>query len=396
MRIALLAPMPPEQTGIADYAANFRTALQDLGVEVATPLAGVGNDPAQALARIAAFDWSGIDLVHGELGGGRLAEFAALRELRRRFPRLPLSATVHDPERLVWRRARLPWPLSLAERLPAPAPQAATVLADPLCLREERQLAAQLDALVTLTETGGAHLRRRMRLGAGKVRVIAHGNPVIPAAPLPPLQPLKLLYFGFIYRGKGIEDLLEALAAMLRAAPALAGAWRLTLAGGSAPEMAFGPGGSYLDELRGRIAELGLGDAVDWALDVPAEQIPGLIQAHHVMLLPYRESKKLALLGAMRGTSGALSWAAACGRGAITSDARAFAEEVAAGNGAIFPQGDSAALAQRLRELCERPQLAQSWADHAQRIGQARQWPHTAARFLHLFTALQRGTSDVA
>lgn len=396
MRIALLAPMPPEQTGIADYAANFCTALQGLGIQVETPLAGVGNDPAKALARIASFDWSAIDLAHGELGGGRLAEFAALSELRRRFPRLPLSATVHDPERLVWRRARLPWPLSWAEHLPAPLPQVATVLADPLCLREERCLAAQLDALVTLTETGGAHLRRRMRLAAGKVRVIAHGNPIIPAAPLPPLQPLKLLYFGFIYRGKGIEDLLEALAAMLRAAPALAGAWRLTLAGGSAPEMAFGPGGSYLDELRGRIAELGLGGAVDWALDVPAEQIPGLIQAHHAMLLPYRESKKLALLGALRGTSGALSWAAACGRGAITSDARAFAEEVAAGNGAIFPQGDIAALTQRLRELCERPQVAQTWADNAQRIGQDRQWPATAARFLQLFTTLRGGSQYVA
>ena len=396
MRIALLAPMPPEQTGIADYAANFRNALQGLGVEVVTPLSGIGNDPAKALERIADFDWTSIDLAHGELGGGRLAEFAALTELRRRFPCLPLSATVHDPERLVWRRARLPGPLSLAERLSVPMTQAATLLADPLCLREERRLASQLNALVTLTRTGGEHLRRRMRLDASRVHVIAHGNSIIPAAPLPPLKPLKLLYFGFIYRGKGIEDLLQALAVMLQDAPALAGACRLTLAGGSAPEMTFGPGGSYIDELRGRISELGLGALIDWALDVPAEQIPGLIQSHHVMLLPYRESKKLALLGAMRGTSGALSWAAACGRGAITSDARAFAEEVAAGNGAIFPQGDTIALAKHLRELCERPALAQIWADNAEQVGLARQWPLTAEHFFHLFTALCRGTSDVA
>ncbi|KAF1054828.1 MAG: Alpha-D-kanosaminyltransferase [Stenotrophomonas maltophilia] len=388
MRIALLAPLPPEQTGIADYAANFRAALQGLDVVVETPLAGVGNDPEAALRRVAEVDWQGIELVHAELGGGRLAEFAALGALRQRFPELPLSATVHDPERLVWRRARLPWPLSLAARLPSPAPQAATVLADPLCLREEQRLAAGMNALITLTETGATHLRRRMRLPPERVHVIAHGNLIIPPRELPPLEPLRLLYFGFIYRGKGIEDLLDALAEVVRENPERA--VRLTLAGGSAPEMAFGPGGSYLDELRARIDGLGLGARIDWALDIPAESIPEVIQAHHVMVLPYRESKKLALLGAMRGTSGALSWAAACGRGAITSDARAFAEEVSRGNGAIFPQGDTKALAERLRALCDQPELARTWAENAQNIGLARQWPRTAERFRALFISLRK------
>lgn len=141
MRIALLAPLPPEQTGIADYAAHLKQALEAKGVEVMTPLAGCGNEPRDAEARIAAFDWQGIDLAHGELGGGRLAEFHALRTLRQLRPELPLSATVHDPERLVWRRAQLPWPLSLVQGMPSPLPQMATVMADPLCLSEERKLA---------------------------------------------------------------------------------------------------------------------------------------------------------------------------------------------------------------------------------------------------------------
>lgn len=102
--------------------------------------------------------------------------------------------------------------------------------------------------------------------------------------------------------------------------------------------MAFGAGGNYLEQLNSQIAELGLAGAIDWRLNLPASEIAQTIQAHHVMVLPYRESKKLGLLGRQRGTSGALSWAAACGRGAITSDARAFAEEVASGNGAIYPK----------------------------------------------------------
>lgn len=387
MRIALLAPLPPEQTGIADYAAHLRSALRERGLEVLTPLEGC-LDLAQQLQRLQAFDWRGVDLVHAELGGGRFAEFQALDYLRRAQPQLPLTATVHDPERLIWRRAKLFFPLTLLERLPHPLPQAAALLADPLTLYEERRLAKSMRRLITLTRLGGDCLRQRMGLKPEQVAVIAHGNlPIAPVA-LPPLQPLRLLYFGFIYRGKGIEDLLQALAHTLAAHPQCRGQVRLTLAGGTAPEMTFDPAGNYLDGLRQLIATLHLGDVVDWQLDLPSADIPHTIQAHHVMVLPYRESKKLGFLGQMRGTSGALSWANACGRGVITSNARAFAEEVAGGNGITYQQGDIASLSDALSRLVLDPQQARQWADHAADIGRQRQWASTAQRFAELFQAV--------
>ena len=387
MRIALLAPLPPEQTGIADYAAHLRSALREQGLEVLTPLEGC-LDLAQQLQRLQTFDWRGVDLVHAELGGGRFAEFQALDYLRRAQPQLPLTATVHDPERLIWRRAKLFFPLTLLERLPHPLPQAAALLADPLTLYEERRLAKSMRRLITLTRLGGDCLRQRMGLKPEQVAVIAHGNlPIAPMA-LPPLQPLRLLYFGFIYRGKGIEDLLQALARALVAHPQCRGQVRLTLAGGTAPEMTFDPAGNYLDGLRQLIATLHLGDVVDWQLDLPSADIPHTIQAHHVMVLPYRESKKLGFLGQMRGTSGALSWANACGRGVITSNARAFAEEVAGGNGITYQQGDIASLSDALSRLFLDPQQARQWADHAADIGRQRQWASTAQRFAELFQAV--------
>ena len=387
MRIALLAPLPPEQTGIADYAAHLRSALREQGLEVLTPLEGC-LDLAQQLQRLQAFDWRGVDLVHAELGGGRFAEFQALNYLRRAQPQLPLTATVHDPERLIWRRAKLFFPLTLLERLPHPLPQAAALLADPLTLYEEQRLAKSMRRLITLTRLGGDCLRQRMGLKPEQVAVIAHGNlPIAPVA-LAPLQPLRLLYFGFIYRGKGIEDLLQALARTLAAHPQCRGQVRLTLAGGTAPEMTFDPAGNYLDGLRQLIATLHLGDVVDWQLDLPSADIPHTIQAHHVMVLPYRESKKLGFLGQMRGTSGALSWANACGRGVITSNARAFAEEVAGGNGITYQQGDIASLSDALSRLILDPQQARQWADHAADIGRQRQWASTAQRFAELFQAV--------
>ena len=385
MRIALLAPLPPEQTGIADYAEHLRRAMVARGLEVITPLRDApGDTPEQRLASV---DWSQVQLAHGELGGGRLREFHALDYLRRHQPQLPLTATVHDPERLVWRRAKLPWPLSLAERLPRPGPQAAALLADPLTLHEERRLAHHLRRAVTLTELGGRCLAKRMGLRVEQSATIAHGNLTLEPVALPPLEPLRLLYFGFIYRGKGIEDLLSALAQVFARRPELRGRLRLSLAGGTAPEMAFGPTGNYLDELRALASELVLSECLDWHLDLPADAIASTIQAHHVMVLPYRESKKLGLLGEMRGTSGALSWANACGRGVITSNARAFAEEVASGNGATYPQGDVTALAQAIEALALCPSDAQRWADRAGEIGRERNWAATAERFHSLFSA---------
>ncbi|QJI29790.1 glycosyltransferase [Pseudomonas sp. ADAK18] len=386
MRIALLAPLPPEQTGIADYAAHLCNALVELGIEVLTPLKGC-HDPAELQRRLRGFDWSSVDLVHAELGGGRFGEFQALDYLRQAHPQLPLTATVHDPERLIWRRAKLFFPLTLLERLPHPMPQAAALLADPLTLHEERRVAKHMRRLITLTRLGGDCLRQRMGLRADQSAVIAHGNLVIASVALPPLEPLRLLYFGFIYRGKGIEDLLEALARALSANPQCRGQVRLTLAGGTAPEMTFDPAGNYLEGLRQQIDTLHLGDVVDWQLDLPSADIARTIQDHHVMVLPYRESKKLGFLGQMRGTSGALSWANACARGVITSNARAFAEEVAAGNGVTYQQGDIDSLSDALSRLMLDPQQARQWADQAAEIGRQRQWPNTAQRFAELFQA---------
>lgn len=387
MRIALLAPLPPEQTGIADYAAHFSAALRTEGIEVATPLEGCGLDFACIDKRMASFDWHQVDLVHAELGGGRLGEFRALCWLRDCHPNLPLTATAHDPERLVWRRARLPWPLHLLASLPHPLPQLAALLADPLTLSEERRLARHINRFVTLTECGGRALSKRMNLTSSQLTVIPHGN-LLQVAPLPPLSPIRLLYFGFIYRGKGIEDIFDALALVFKRQPELRNSLRLTLAGGTSPEIAFSPSGNYLHELQQRAHYLNLDGLLDWQLDVPAANIAGIIQAHHVMLLPYKESKKLSLLGQMRGTSGALSWSNACGRGVITSNARAFAEEVAKGNGDTYAQGNITALATCIERVATQPQLAQQWADCAARIARERAWPVTAQRFQQLFTSI--------
>lgn len=388
MKIALLSPLPPEATGIAAYADHFAAALREAGVQVLTPTVGqtLPTTPAQARRWVAERHWSGIDVVHAELGAGRLGEFLLMQALSGRTDRPALSATVHDPERMVWRPVGGAghW-FQSAPMLPRLVRQAGVVATDLLTLRAERELARRLDGLVVLTRTGANALTGRMRVPASRVRVIGHGVREVPVVPLPPLQPLRLIYFGYIYRGKGLEDLVDALAQLQRRVPEVAQGVRLTIAGGTAPDITFGGQSDYLTGLRERVRRAGLDALIDWQLDVDEADVSALIQDHHVMVLPYRESLKLSVLGQIRGTSGALAWATACHRGVITSDARSFAEEISHGNGASYRQGDVAALAQRLHELLMRPELAGQWAAHAGRLAQARLWRETARRFGEYF-----------
>jgi glycosyltransferase involved in cell wall biosynthesis len=400
MRLALLSPLPPEQTGIADYAAHWRRAVQAAGVEVLTPLQG--QRPIQTLAEarrwVAERDWSRVDVVHAELGGGRHTEFFVLAALAALPDRPRLSATVHDPERLVWRPVNRLWRwLDDAAFVPGFLSKVAAILCDPHTLWAERRLARRLDGLVALTNTGAQRLARRMKVPLPKVRVIPHGTLVLPQTPLPPLQPVRLLYFGFIYSGKGIEDLIDAMGSLRKQAPELAADARLTIAGGTAPDIAFGGATSYLDALRERVAAQGLEAQVEWVLDVDERDIADLIGRHHVMVLPYRESRKLSLLGQMRGTSGALAWAIACGRGAITSDARAFAEEIGHGNGVSYRQGQVGELAAAIATLLRDPTLSQQWAKAASGLAEQRAWSRTGHVFMgyfdHLTQGLRRSTS---
>ena len=383
MRVAYVSPRPPEASGIADYAEHLARALEGAGVSVTTGLPSPLEAPDPAAVRRHARHLAAlpVDLYHFELGGGRVRHFLVLRELLALRPGRPVTATVHDPERLAWRA----WGLGRFEALPRPLQQAATLAADPLSRRRERAVAHALDRLVVLTEGGAEGLRRWMRLPPERIEVIPHGVAEVPHREPPPAPPLRVLFFGFLYPGKGIEDLLDALDWVRRERPAQFPRLRLTLAGGSRPSMLLRGRGDYVAHLRAEIARRGLEERVDWALDLPEAEIPRLYQDHHLLALPYRDSRKIGLLGRFLGSSGALSWAIACGRGALVSDARALAGEVARGNGAVFPQRDPAALGARLAELAAAPETAFAWAAHAARLARERTWARVAGRFVQVF-----------
>jgi glycosyltransferase involved in cell wall biosynthesis len=394
MRLALLSPLPPEQNGLADYAAHFRASLNQAGVEVLTPLAGQRPVETLAMARtwVAERDWRRVDVVHAELGNGRHSEFLILSALASLPHRPALSVTAHDPERLVWKPVNRFWAtVNGMDSLPQAVKASVALASDPLTLLAERRLARQLDGLVTFTQTGGGRLVKRMKVPVDRVSVIPHGVVLLPQKPLPPMEAVRLLYFGFIQQGKGIEDLIDALGRVKTQSPEQAALLRVTIAGGMAPDSALAARTTYLAQLQQRAERRGVLGQIQWELDVDERDIAELMHRHHLLVLPHHAPRPLALFGQLRSTSRVLAWCIACGRGAITSDAQAFAEEVSHGNGVAYRRGDVAALAVLIQRVLDEPEVLKQWAARAGAMAQERAWAMTGQRFVgHLQRAISR------
>jgi glycosyltransferase involved in cell wall biosynthesis len=394
MRLALLSPLPPEQSGLADYAAHFRASLNQAGVDVLTPLAGQRPLDSLSAARawVAERDWRRVDVVHAELGPGRRSEFLILLAMAGLPSRPALSATVHEPDRLIWEPVNALWGAVKGSALPAPVKSAMALLSDPAALIAERRLARQLDGLVAMTQTGAGRLVKTLKVAPDQVSVIPHGAMALPHKPLPDADPIRLLYFGFIHAGKGIEDLIDAVARVrAQQPPEQPIGLRLTIAGGIAPDGGLHAREHYLGQLRARVERRGLTPMVGWELDVDERDIPDLAHRHHLLVQPHREAAGLSPFGHRLGTSAALTWAISCGRGAITTDARAFAEEVSHGNGAAYRQGDVNALVTLLDGVLAKPEMLGQWANRATALAHERAWPMTGQRFVgHFQRAMAR------
>ena len=370
LKVALIGTFGPRKCGIATFTGDVRDALlaadpamvidvyaldwarkpHRYAAGVVPIVADDAADCARAAARINA---SGADVVwiqheYGIYGGH---DGAMIRELVDRIAG-PIVFTLHTV-------------------LHNPSPGQRAVM---------MHLVARAARIMVLSREGRDLLVRDYGLPRDRIDLIAHGAPDRPFGRAPTFKQRlglsgrkTLTTFGLLGPGKGIEQAIEALPAIVARHPDAI----YHLIGATHPELVAREGEAYREQLQARAVELGVADHIRWEnrfLD--CDELLDMLEACDVYLTPY--------LNLDQATSGTLSYAVALGK-AVVSTPYVHATELLANDvGVLVPARDPAAIAATVNRLFDDPELLSAYQRRAFARGRATLWTEFARHSLRM------------
>ena len=361
VRTAIVSTYPPRACGIGTFAADVRATLLGVpGIERAD-LVAVINEPSTPQRR-------------GLLGTIAQAVRGDYVRTARMLGRLDVDVVLLQHEYGIFGGRDGDYVLSLARNLSqplvvtlhtvlsAPTPHQAQVLAE---------LCSEAELVIVMTETAQRLLVDSGACREEKVRVVPHGAPARLTSRATSTRPeggrFLLSTFGLISPGKGLENMIEALPAIVADHPETV----YVIAGRTHPDVARREGERYRLMLERRVLELGLGDNVEFDdRFLTIDQLSDLLDATDLFVTPYRGREQIA--------SGALTFAIAAGCGVVSTPYWYAQDMLASGAGRLVPFDDPTALAEAVRDYIEQPATLTAARAEARRIGSGLAWPSVA------------------
>jgi glycosyltransferase involved in cell wall biosynthesis len=237
------------------------------------------------------------------------------------------------------------------------------------------------DAVVVMTD----HARRRLISGfdvdAEKISVIPHGATTPPDdSPIAERRPgdrLRLLTWGLLGPGKGIEWAIDAMALLADVRPRPS----YLIAGTTHPKVLANEGEAYREMLVTRSWQNGACRSVEF--DDSYRALPSLtrmIRAADLVVLPYDSDDQV--------TSGVLVDAVACGRPVVATAFPHATELLSGGAGVVVPQRDATAIADVVRSVVDHPELLDGMAAECRRLAPDMSWLAVASCYAELADSL--------
>ena len=229
--------------------------------------------------------------------------------------------------------------------------------------------------LVVLSESSRSALVSSHSIPRSEVVVIPHGSRW--SATPPPRGPARrLITWGLLGPGKGLERSIEAMAKLRDLDPSP----HYTIVGRIHPVVARNQGIAYRRHVENLVSDLGIEDMVDFVDQYVADdELYEMVQNSHVVVIPYDNTDQV--------TSGVVTDAIAAGRPVVATRFPHAEELVASGSGIIVDH-DSVALAAGVRVLAESPEIY----DHAARSAAAKagelSWTSGAVRYAEFIRSL--------
>jgi glycosyltransferase involved in cell wall biosynthesis len=367
-RFGILSTFPPTACGIATFSAALAAGLVADGATVDVVRCGADEEIEDPL-------------VVASMGGGRDGVRAAADALNQ------VDVAIVQHEYGIYGGADGQDVLDLLDALVVPSVVVAhTVVRRPTPHQRlvlERVCDAA-DAVVVMTDFARQRLIADFDVDADRVFVIPHGATTPPvdagAAPAvvrPPGAGLRLLTWGLLGPGKGIEWAVDAMGLLddVRPRPSY------LIAGATHPNVRRDDGEAYREMLVRRSRRSAAADVVsfdDSYRDLPA--LTRLISTADLVVLPYDSDDQV--------TSGVLVDAVAFGCPVVATAFPHAIELLGGGAGIVVPQRDAAALAGAVRGLVAEPQRLAAMAAECRRLAPELSWPAVARRYDELASSL--------
>ncbi len=358
LRIGMVATVPPTSCGIATFAAALARGFARHGVDVVQVDTGPRLDPASAaVVALGAADPGDVDAVAAVLND---CDATIVQHEYGIYPGRD-GAGVLDVVAAVTNRVTV---------------VAHTVLSEPTvnqrCILTE--LCAGAFLVVVMTEVARQRLVDLYGVPAERVTVIPHGAAVTEGsgrAASVEIDSPRLLTWGLLGPGKGIEWSIEALARLTVSGPQP----HYVIAGATHPNVKARDGEAYRESLMSRAERLGVGDRVifDDAYR-SVEDLTELITTADLVVLPYDSADQV--------TSGVLVDAIAAGRPVVSTAFPHAVELLGSGAGIVVPQRDVAALAGAIDRVLANPDVAASMGAEARRLAPSLSWSAVASGYL--------------
>ncbi len=242
------------------------------------------------------------------------------------------------------------------------------------------------DAVVVMTDYARRRLIADYDVDPGRVSVIPHGatTPPPPAdadtdlsSGRTPGSGLRLLTWGLLGPGKGIEWAVDAMALLSDVTPRPS----YLVAGATHPNVRRDDGEAYREMLMRRSrrsAAAGMVSFDDSYRALPA--LTRLIGGADLVVLPYDSDDQV--------TSGVLVDAVAFGRPVVATAFPHAVELLSGGAGIVVPQRDAGAIAGAVRDLVAHPERLEAMAAECRRLAPELSWPAVARRYDELATSL--------
>jgi len=368
LRILFISTYPPQECGIATYTrALVRGVEEDNGgAECTVVVPENGDFPVQARKKI----------VHVVRNGGPYSYAQAAKWINNSACDVVwlqhefglFSGKWGKDIVTLCRHLRKPLVTTLHTVMHDPEPDAREIT---------RQLAQMSSAVMVMANTAVKILRTRYKVNPAKLFVVPHGTPDVRFVPSSQADKGEysghtlLSTFGLISRGKGLENAISALPAVVTEFPEV----KYLVIGQTHPKVLLEEGESYRESLVKLAEDLGVSAHVEFAnryMDL--QELLDYLRITDVYVTPY--------IGKEQIVSGALAYAVACGKAIVSTPYRYATEVLADGRGLLVDFRDRKGMAEGILTLLRNPGLKDYIETRCYAYGRSMTWQQVGAQHI--------------